>query len=479
MTRPILRLYVLVLGLFALLVFFTSRWTVFEAGALRDNALNHRSVLEELQIRRGTILADDGHTLLARSLRDVGHTYKRSYPTGDLFAYAVGYSNAAIGSRAGLERARNDVLTGDSNELGNIFNQLSGRQRQGENIVTTLDPGAQRVAVDGLRSAQAAGTPRGAVVAIDPRTGAIKVMATQPSFDPNRPPAQRPKDPATQIPTLNPPGSTFKVVTAAAALDTGKFTPSSVLDGHSPITVSGRPLSNDNGEQFGPVDLTKALTFSVNTVWARVALTLGQSTLAKYMRRFGFYSKPDIDFPRGEIDLSRVFSTRDGRPLPLGSSEFDTGRVGIGQGGLQVTPLQMAMVASAIANRGKLMRPHFTDRVIDADGRITRHIGPQVQSKVMSPRAALALTEMMKQVVKEGTGTAAALSGIEVAGKTGTAQVGTPGSNLTQPWFIAFAPAHAPRVAIAVTVERSNGGFGGTVAAPIAKSVMEALLNHG
>jgi peptidoglycan glycosyltransferase len=478
MTRPILRLYVLVLALFALLVLFTSRWTVFEAGALRDNALNHRSLLEELRIRRGLILADDGRTVLARSIPDAGHTFKRVYPTPAIFSHEVGYSNAALGQRVGLERSRNSALTGDTNELGSIFQQLSGKQREGDSVVTTLDPPAQKLALDQL------GGRKGSVVAIDPRTGAVRVMASVPGFDPNHLPTGR-EQAAQGSPLLNratqahyPPGSTFKVVTAAAALDSGRFTPASVLDGRSPITISGVPLANDNGEQFGPIDLTKALTFSVNTVWAQVAVRLGRGTLGRYMKRFGFFTTPTLDYPAQQLAVSRVFSSR-GRPLGPGSGQLDVGRVGIGQGGLSVTPLQMAMVASAVANRGKLMRPHLTDRIVDRDGRTVRRINPHVQATVMSARSAAALTAMMAQVVKEGTGTQAALSGIDVAGKTGTAQVGTQGSNLTQPWFIAFAPARDPRVAIAVTVERDNGGFGGTVAAPIAKRVMEELLRHG
>jgi peptidoglycan glycosyltransferase len=478
MTRPILRLYVLVLALFAVLVFFTSRWTVFEAGTLRDNTLNHRSLLEELRIRRGLILAADGRTVLARSVPDAGHTFKRIYPTPAIFSHEVGYSNAALGQRVGLERSRNSALTGDTNELGSIFQQLSGKQREGDSVVTTLDPVAQKVALDQL------GGRKGSVVALDPRTGAVRVMASVPGFDPNHLPSGR-EQAAQGSPLLNratqahyPPGSTFKVVTAAAALDSGRFSPASVLDGRSPITISGVPLANDNGEQFGPIDLTKALTFSVNTVWAQVAVRLGRGTLGRYMKRFGFFSTPTLDYPAQQLAVSRVFSAR-GRPLGPSSGQLDVGRVGIGQGGLSVTPLQMAMVASAVANRGKLMRPHLTDRIVDRDGRTVRRINPHVQATVMSARSAAALTAMMAQVVKEGTGTQAALSGIDVAGKTGTAQVGNQGSNLTQPWFIAFAPARGPRVAIAVTVERDNGGFGGTVAAPIAKRVMEELLRHG
>ena len=198
------------------------------------------------------------------------------------------------------------------------------------------------------------------------------------------------------------------------------------------------------------------------------------------MKRFGFYSKPPLDYPPDEINISRPWTSgRPSRPYLPGSPNEDIGRIAIGQGGLLVTPIQMAMVAAAVANNGTLMRPHFTSKIVDQDGRTVRTINPSVYSQVMKPSTAQALSQMMKKVVDEGTGTAAQLNGIDVAGKTGTAQVGIVGSNLTQPWFIGFAPVQDPKVAVAVTVERSQGGFGGTVAAPIAAAVIQTLLSEG
>jgi peptidoglycan glycosyltransferase len=200
--------------------------------------------------------------------------------------------------------------------------------------------------------------------------------------------------------------------------------------------------------------------------------------MTKYMKRFGFYAKPPLDYPPEEMVASRPFSPS-GHPYPPASPNEDIGRIGIGQGGLEVTPLQMAMVAAAVANGGKLMTPRLAIKAVDQDGRTVQTFKPSVMSQVMSPTTAADLTQMMKTVVEEGTGTPAQLGGISVAGKTGTAQVGTAGSNLTQPWFIGFAPADNPRVAVAVTIERSNGGFGATVAAPIARDVMKTLLSEG
>jgi penicillin-binding protein A len=469
---PIARLFGVIVLLFALLVVWTSRWTVFEAGALNNDVLNRRTLIDELKIKRGRIIADDG-TVLARSVPAAGGTYTRFYPTSNLFAHAVGYSIAAQGRSAGLERSRGDALRGLQTGLSSIFGQLTPR-RVGDDVYTSLDPKAQRVALQGLAGRA------GSVVALDPRTGAVKVMVALPDYNNNHPDAK-----GANVSTFNratqsgyPPGSTFKVVTATAAIDSGKFTPNSVVNGDSPKTISGVPLSNDLNQSFGPITLTKALTYSVNTVWAQVAEQVGRATMTNYMKRFGFYAKPPLDYPPEQIAESRPYSPT-GRAYPPASPREDIGRIGIGQGGLAVTPLQMAMVAAAVANGGKLMTPRLATKAVDPDGRTVHTYKPSVMSQVMSPSTAAQVTQMMKNVVEEGTGTPAQLGTISVAGKTGTAQVGIVGSNLTQPWFIGFAPVDNPKVAVAVTVERTQGGFGGTVAAPIAKQVIQTLLSEG
>ncbi len=318
----------------------------------------------------------------------------------------------------------------------------------------------------------------GSVVALNPRTGAVKVMYAHPSYNNNNPdqPGASSFNRSTQA--SYPPGSTFKIVTATAGIDSGKFTPNSVLNGNSPKLISGVPLSNDGNQSWGNIDLTTALTYSVNTVWAQVAQDVGRATMTKYMQRFGFYSKPPLDFPPGELNASRPYDPK-GRPYPPASPSEDIGRIGIGQGGLLVTPLQMAMVASAVANGGKLMVPHLTSRVVDQTGRTVETIKPSLYNQVMTSSTAGQITQMMTKVVEEGTGTPAQLGGISVAGKTGTASIGATGSNLTEPWFIGFAPVNDPKVAVAVTIDQTQGGFGGTVAAPIAAKVMQTLLSEG
>jgi peptidoglycan glycosyltransferase len=434
MNAPIMKLFGFVVALFALLIVFTSRWTVFESKALQNNPLNVRTLLDELKIKRGEIVADDG-TVLAKSVPAKGGIWNRTYPTGSLFSQAVGYSIASLGEAAGLEQSYSSELRGAPTGVSSIFGQLSPNP-VGDDVYTTLDPAAQRLAQQLL-----AGRP-GAVVALNPQNGAIKAMYANPGYNDNNVPAA--------LKGLNgqtvlgralqgryPPGSTFKVVTAAAALDTGRFTPTSTFNGNSPQTVSGVPLQNDGNASYGQVTLTDALTYSINTVIAS-----------------------------GERDAN-------GHLLLPTSDQVDVGRMSIGQDKLEVTPLQMAMVASAVADHGTLMAPHFANRVVNQDGQTVETIKPTVYSQVMKSSTADELKQMMTKVVEEGTGQAANLQGVQVAGKTGTATVGT---NIDDPWFIGLAPVANPKVVVAVVLEHIPNGFGGTYAAPIAAQIIKLLL---
>jgi penicillin-binding protein A len=480
---PIRQVYGLFVVLFALLIGFTSYWAVLDANGLEDNPNNRRALIEEQTIPRGLIFASDGKTRIAvnrAERRGDTRVFVREYPQGGLFAHPVGYSFIQNGRRS-LEQSRNDVLAGKEDEFESIFAGLEGRDREGNDVVTNLDVDGTRAAVEGLAGR------KGAVVAIEPQTGKVRVMVSIPEYDPNQIPSDfraindDPNQPDLNRTTqeLYPPGSTMKVVTATAGLDSGKVTPETIIDGSSPKEISGVPLSNSGGQSFGSISLTDALTNSVNTVFAQVGERVGRGTLVEYMRRYGFYEDPQLDYPDNQMIPSGIING-DGDYVDDG---FDVGRVAIGQGGLEgeirASPMQMAMVASAIANRGRLMKPRLTDRILRKDGRVKERIEPDLQSEVMKPETAAQLTEMMSRVVEEGTGTAAALAGVRVAGKTGTAEVGA-NREFTQPWFICFAPVDNPRLAVAVTLERQPAGSqGGTVAAPIARSVLEAMLGGG
>ena len=471
MNGPIVRLFGLVVVLFGVLVVFTSRWTVFEAEALRTNEANRRDELAEQRIRRGTIRSADGR-VIARSGRGEGGVYSRRYPSGALFGHPVGYSYLSIG-RSGLEKERNDELTGRSDELVTAVGSLLGRRQEGSDMVTTLDSRAQRVALGALNGR------KGAVVALNAKTGAVRAMASSPGYDPNgldepetfkRLSSDNEARALVNRATLDtfPPGSTFKVVTATVALDSGRFVPSSPVEGPAQKVVSGVPLNNFGNQDFGTIDLTTALTKSVNTVWAEVGVRMGRRRMQEYMERFGFYRKPDLDYPRDQMLASGV--RKRGGMTPVTSSSVDLGRVAIGQGDLQVTPLQMALVAATVANGGVRMKPFITQRVIDPDGRTTDRTRPEESERVMSKDTARKLTVMMRNVVAEGTGTAAALTGVQVAGKTGTAEINIP-QRINDPWFIGFAGD----TAVAVVLDRVQGGQGGTVAAPVAKQVLQSL----
>jgi peptidoglycan glycosyltransferase len=477
--REILHVYTLVAFLLGVLVFATSWWTVWGQEGLEDNTANRRPLLEALRVPRGDILAADG-SLLARSTpsgKGENKIYSRSYPEGTLFAHAVGYSFED--QQAGLEKSRNDELTGEKNEFVSLFEELVGHEREGDDVRTNLDPEAQRVAL------QALGAQTGAVVALEPSTGRVRVMVSNPTFDPNEwEERQAELNRASGSPLFNratqeryPPGSTMKVLTAAAALDSGEYTPDSVVSGSSPKTIGGVPLSNccaEGSGDYGPLSLTQALTSSVNTVWAEVGETLGRGTMLEYMEKFGFMSDPPLDYPHGQMVESGVVMK--GGKLANEDDGFDVGRVAIGQGGeegqAQATPLQMAMVAATVGNDGVRMKPRLTARVVDKDGRVRDTIDPSEAERVLKTESADQLQAMMESVVQSGTATTAQIPGVRVAGKTGTAERGDGTNNA---WFITFAPADDPEIAIAVVVENTSGQ-GGQVAAPIAKRVMEVLL---
>jgi peptidoglycan glycosyltransferase len=489
MNAPIFRIYVLILLLFGLLVFFTSKWTVFDAESLEQRGENRRPLIESQQVPRGTITSADG-VLIAESNPQGGGNhpiYVRNYPQGALFGNPVGFSFVARGQR-GIELSENDLLSGNKNEFATIIDQLTNDEPVGADITLTLDAQAQQLSTQLLQNAVAS-TPGASgagasVVAIEPSTGAVRVMASVPGFDPNSvknsktysqlleegqngPLFNRPTQAAYE------PGSTMKVVTAAAALDSGEFTPDSMLSGATGIEIDGVNLENAGGETFGDIDMDFALTHSVNTYFAQVGEKLGTETMFEYMDRFGFNQDPELDYPDNEMRPSGVYDGLD----RLGPDDaIDIGRVAIGQERLLTTPMQMAEVAAAVANDGTLMKPTFLQEAKDPDGRTISELDPDEQSEVISSDTANQLTDMMTHVTEEGTAAGLTVQGVAFAGKTGTAEIDIENS-INRPWFIGFAPADDPQIAVAVMLERCQGCFGGEVAGPIATQVMEDLLN--
>jgi len=482
--RQIVKLFGFVVVLFAVLIGFTAYWSVFDAHALKQKTANKRPLLEQQQIKRGRILTADG-VVIAKSVakgHGSGLRYVRKYPEGSLFGHPIGYSFVRQGDSE-FEKFHNEELVGNESEFSSILDQLSGHKQEGNDIVTNIDSEAQRVALADL---EAEGF--GAVVAIEPQSGRIKVMASNPPYNPNRVPEHLDKllNNTFETPLVNravqgqyPPGSTFKVVTAAAGLDSGTITPETAFEAPGSLEDEGLPLENDFSQSFPPITLDTALTFSVNTWFAQLGQKVGEETLFEYMRRFGFNSTPAIDLPSNQVYKSGVFNEEEELLGP--GDPVDLGRVAIGQERLAVTPLQMAEVAAAIANKGKLMKPQIWSRVVDPDGRTVKSLDPSEYSQAVSAQTAEELTTAMEGVVSAGTGTNAAIPGVAVAGKTGTAE--TPynescggGTDENQAWFIGFAPAEDPKIAIAASVECTTK-FGNDAAAPIFRDVAETILN--
>lgn len=488
MNDRIRRLALVALALLIALVVGATYWQTWAAGDLaarRDNAIK---LVAQFRVKRGLIYAANGAVLATnRTRRASGQTfYLRRYPTGRLAAAVVGYSTQAR-FRAGLERSLNDYLTGANANLETVLettlDRLAGRTIEGNSVVLTLRPRAQRVALEAL------GDNCGAAVALQPATGRILVMATSPTYDPNLVERNFARIERTRAncspaaPLLNrataglyTPGSTFKIVTAAAALDSGAFQPESPFVDRGYCIEYGKPVYNfsdqSGPERFGRVTLAQALQHSINAVFCEVGKKLGALTILDYARRFGLYRTPDLELPADEVRPSGLY--RAGRLFrPKHGYEVDPGRLAFGQERLSVTPLQMAMVTAAIANRGVLMRPYLVDRIVKPGGGVLSRTKPKEIGRPISPRTAAELTQMMEAVVRAGTGAAAQIPGVRVAGKTGTAETGRRDRNTT--WFVAFAPADRPAVAVAVALENQTG-TGGATAAPIAKRIMEALL---
>ena len=450
---------------------------VGQAQSLKDDPRNSRVLYNEYSHQRGPIIVD-GHAVALSKKTNDSYKYLRIYPGGDIYAPVTGYYSLLVGD-TGIEQAENGILSGDSDKLfvRRISDYFTGREPQGGQVVLTLNSRVQQAAYDALAG------KRGAVVVMNPQTGAIIAMVSRPSYDPtpltthNTRQIKQAYDGLLNegdSPLLNraisqtyPPGSTFKVVTAAAALSSGRFGPGSQLPAPDRLSLpqTTHKLQNFEGEQCtggSQISLADALRVSCNTAFGALGLRLGGDTIRKQAEAFGFGK--DIRVPMA-ASPSRFPEDISGPNLAFAA---------IGQDSDAVTPLQMAMVASGVANKGVVMQPYLVDKTLAPDLSTLSVTQPKEFSRAVSPGVAADLTQMMQGVVQSGTGTAAQIPGVAVAGKTGTAE-NVPGQP-THAWFIAFAPVQNPTIAIAVIVE--HGGTGGTTAAPIARQVMEAALNR-
>lgn len=490
MNRPLRKVAIGCLLLFGLLLVNVNYVQVVRAGDYRDDPRNSRVLLRTYEQQRGSIAvvdADRGRTAIAESTRTDGPlTYLRTYPGGPPYAHVSGYFSLVYG-RSGLERSENQVLSGEDDRL--FVNRLSdivtGREPEGGSIVLTLDPAAQQVAYDALASRGL----RGSVVAMDARSGAVLAMVSTPSYEPTRLSSFEPADirsyydelnSASDDPLLNraiartyPPGSTFKVITAAAALASGEVTPETMLPSPRELDL---PQTDRNLRNFGgsactgeTSTLADALRISCNTAFAALGLQLGEQALAEQAEAFGFGD----DSLRVPTSVSTSVFPSDLAPPSLAQSA-------IGQFDVRVTPLQMAMVAAGIANGGEIMKPFLVREVQAPDLSLLDRAEPEVYRRAVEPEVAAELTRMMRLVVTDGSATRAQIEGLQVAAKTGTAQH-APGRP-PHAWFIGFAGTDETDVAIAVVIE--DGGdagseaTGGRLSAPIARDVLRAVLRR-
>ena len=484
MNQPIRRLSFIVALLFCSLLVSTT-WIQFVSAKELDNrAGNRRTLLDSYSRERGAILV--GGSPIATSVKTKDDLkYLRTYPTGKLNSHVTGYFSFIYGAGGGLEGSEDALLSGQSDKLfyRRVVDMVTGKVPSGASLELTINAKAQQAADKAL------GDQRGAVVALDPSTGAILAMVSHPQYDPaslsshnlkaveaswkvlNADP-RRPMVNRAISGDLYPPGSTFKLITAAAALSSGTFTESSQIPGPATLDLPQTTvnLPTDDHKPCGPgnkTTLTHALEISCNTAFGWLGLQLGGDELRAQAAKFGFGDALRVPMP---VTPSSI-------PADLNAPQ--TAQAAIGQYDVRVTPLQMAMVSAAIANKGIVMRPYVIKDMRNSDLDIIETTQPEQLSEAITPDVAAALTRMMIAVVQSGTGTPAQINGIQVAGKTGTAQHAV--GSAPHAWFTAFAPADRPRVAVAVVVEDGgNAGseaFGGRVAAPIARQVIEAVMN--
>jgi peptidoglycan glycosyltransferase len=449
--------------IFILLVYITYIQVV-NSDELVNNPLNKRTSVSSNKIQRGSIIDRRGNKLAYSERNDDGH-FTRLYPFNEKFAHVVGYENTKLGN-TGIEAVYNSYLSGTDNisaKFGAIQKLI--KKNNGYDVVLTIDSKLQQIAYDAL------GNQKGAIVVLNPKNGAILAMVSKPSFNPNlinetwtdiqNNSSALLLNRATQ--GLYPPGSILKTMILDATLKEHKVTLQDTFDCPGYLKVSDDYTLYESGKvAYGKLNLKEALTVSSNTTFATLALKLGSTKVEDTFKRFGFDKKlGNEDF----IESPTVF------PNFNELSDGDLCQVGIGQGSLLITPLRMALMTSAFANKGVIMRPHLLNEIRASDGSIIKKYSDEKWLEVTSKENAKIISEFMENVVENGTGRNARISGIRVAGKTGTAENAEENPHA---WFIGFAPAEDPELVVVVIVE--NGGSGGKIAAPIAKKIIVSAL---
>ncbi|MCI6574059.1 MAG: penicillin-binding protein [Arcanobacterium sp.] len=473
MNQPLRKLTAIVIVMFLMLIGALTYIHFFQAPSLNADSRNVRTIYQEYGTDRGNIVV--AGEPIADSVPAKGqYKFQRTYADGPLYAPITGYFSVAYNSLTGLERSQNTLLSGSDSSLitQRIQELITGKQPRGGSVALTINPAVQKAAMDALDGRT------GAVVAIEPTTGKILALVSSPSFDPNKlashtfataEEAWNAYQADEQQPLLNraiggdlyPPGSTFKIVTASAMLESG-LTPDSMVDAPTSYTLPGTNTQIYNavgvcGDGSGKATLRTALVLSCNTTFAAGGVAVGAEKLIEKAKQYGFGQDLDIGLP--------TTASRFPQPADKASLAMDS----FGQKDVQASPLQMAMIAAAVANHGTLMKPYLVDQTLTADLAVVSQTNPTVFSQPISRTTADQLTSMMKDVVSHTP--SAAVSGVNTAGKTGTAE----NAGDDHAWYIGFEAAEKSRIAVAVFVE--HGGFGSVTAAPIAAQVIQAATS--
>lgn len=451
-------------GLFIFLGCYLTYIQIFQGSKLSAHALNRRNWEMSKSVPRGNILDKNGETVVSSIPIGKGDKlqYVRDYPYGKIFAPVTGFVSDKYG-KTGIEDSYNQYISGIENpqfQLGPI-NRLW--QRSGYNVVLTLDTNLQRIAYRAL------GEYRGAIIAIDPGTGKILAMVSKPSFDPEEIDASWESIVGdTDSPLLNralqglyPPGSAIKPLVASAALEEGISNTGKIYKSPGYLEIGNYTLHEINSKPLGDLDLEKAMALSSNVVFGQIGLDLGRDRLGKYFDKFGFNQEMSLFLPVEKSRMPKFSKLADG----------ELAQTAIGQGELLVTPLSMALMTAAVANQGVIMKPMIVTAITDEEGNVIKAFTPEVWLKPVSGKTANTVQTLMGEVVAWGTGTAAQIGGVEIAGKTGSAENphGAPHA-----WFVGLAPMEKPKIVVVVIVE--NGGSGGAVAAPIARRIFAEAL---
>ena len=454
--KKIIHAFIVISMLFLSLVVYLTYFQVFRAPSLANDGSNPRTIVNELKIKRGDILSSDGEVLATSHMGEGGQ--ERAYPYDNMYSHVIGYTSTRYG-RSGIEKNFNGYIMGTniSGSILNLQNLLSGEEKRGADVILTIDHDLQSLAYKVL------GDRKGSIIAIEPSSGAIRAMVSKPDFNPNEDVLREnweklsSSDESPFLPRatsgLYQPGSSFKILTAAAAVEEG--IEDKTFEDEGSVIISGYEFVNYDGKSLGTIDIDTAFAKSSNVVFTLLADEIGRGKMKNIGERFMMFDKIETDF---SIAVAKGFDS---------TEKTNTAASGMGQGDILVTPMHMALSGCAIANGGKIMVPYIVESASMPSGTNVYTHKEKILSRAIDREVAARVGKMMEKCVESGTGTGATVSGIKVAGKTGTAE----NSGLDHAWFVSYAPAENPKIVVCAMVENA-GNTGGAVCAPMVREII-------